>query len=80
MRVVIYSPPGMQGEVLRRDTQKHLGRLGIKVNVELQTDDFSFARAGVMFTPAVSINGTLISNGWVPEPQEFDDALVACVS
>ena len=41
--------------------------LGVHAEVEIDSDEFSFARAGVMFTPAISINGNLISNGWVPE-------------
>jgi hypothetical protein len=77
MQVVIFSHPGRQAEVLRRDAQQLLQRLGVSCDVKLETDEFRLARAGVMFTPAVSINGQLISNGWVPEQDEFADQLRA---
>jgi len=77
MRVIIFSNPGVQGEVMRRDAQRKLKFLGLNADVRVETDEFSFARAGVMFTPAVAVNGKLISNGWVPEDAELEQALLA---
>jgi hypothetical protein len=77
MRVIIFSNPGVQGEVMRRDAQRKLNYLGLNADVRVETDEFSFARAGVMFTPAVAVNGKLISNGWVPEDCELERALLA---
>jgi hypothetical protein len=71
MRITIFSPPGTQGEVIRSRALAVLHEMGVKANVSIDNDEFDFARAGVMFTPAVSINGTLISNGWIPEPDEI---------
>ncbi|MBN2081190.1 thioredoxin family protein [bacterium] len=75
MLVTIYSPAGRHAEVIRDATKRMLKDMGVKGNVKVETDEFSFTRAGVMFTPAVSINGTLISNGWVPEPSDMAEAL-----
>jgi len=73
--VTIYAPPGQHAENIRRAAQQTLDNLGVKAQVEVESDEFGFASAGVMFTPAVSVNGTLISNGWVPEPQDLAAAL-----
>lgn len=70
MKVTIYNPSGFQSEILRDNTIKVLTELGVDAQVEIDSDEFAFARAGVMFTPAVSINGKLISNGWVPEASD----------
>lgn len=75
MIVTIYSPPGQHAEHIRRTAQRTLEDLGVKAQVQVESDEFGFASAGVMFTPAVSVNGTLISNGWVPEPQDLAAAL-----
>lgn len=75
MKVTIYNPPGFQSEILRDNTIKVLSELGVDANVEIDSDEFAFASAGVMFTPAVSINGKLISNGWVPEAADVAQAV-----
>jgi len=75
MKVTIYNPPGFQSEILRDNTIKVLSELGVSAQVEIDSDEFSYARAGVMFTPAISIDGTLISNGWVPEAADVAQAV-----
>ena len=75
MKVTIYNPPGFQSEILRDNTMKVLVELGVEAHVEVESDEFSFAKAGVMFTPAVSIDGTLISNGWIPEAADVAQAV-----
>jgi len=73
--VTIYSPPGQHADNIRQAAEQTLTSLGVKAQVEVESDEFGFASAGVMFTPAVSVNGTLISNGWVPEPRDLAEAL-----
>jgi len=71
MRVTIFSPPGTQAEQMRERTSQMMQDLGVDANIEIDSDEFDYARAGVMFTPAVSVNGKLISNGWMPEAHDM---------
>ena len=75
MRVTIYSPPGVQAEEIRNRALAAMREAGVRGKIAVATDEFDFASAGVMFTPAVSINGTLICNGWVPDAQDIAQAL-----
>lgn len=75
MVVTIYSLSEQQAESIRNKTLHMLHDLGVSGDVVVDSDEFGFASAGVMFTPAVSVNGTLITNGWVPEPQDLAAAL-----
>lgn len=77
MKVTIYSPPGMHGEIIRNRAQRAMSEAGLSGKIEVRTEEFEFARAGVMCTPAVSINGRLVTNGWVPEEQDFARVLKA---
>jgi hypothetical protein len=77
VRVTVYSPPGMHGEQIRHRAQKALAEAGLSGRVDLKTEEFEFARAGVMCTPAISVNGRLVTNGWVPEETEFARVLKA---
>jgi len=77
MRVTIFTLSGQQGEMMRRDTVKMLKQLGIEGDVKLTSDEFEFACAGVLLTPAVSINGKLITNGWLPEEKAFIEAVAS---
>jgi hypothetical protein len=71
-KITVYSPPGQQGELIRREAQQVLKKIGVPGKVEVTTNEFECARAGVMFTPAISINGKLVTNGWVPDAGEFE--------
>ena len=79
MKVTIFSPPGMQGEIIRRDTQLALDGIGVKASVEVRTSEFDCAQAGVMCTPAMSIDGRLVSNGWVPDSEELAELIKVSV-
>jgi len=75
MVVTIYSLSEQQAESIRDETLHVFHDLGIQGDVVVDNDEFTFASAGVMFTPAVSVNGTLITNGWAPEPGDLAAAL-----
>ena len=75
MRITIFTSSGRQGDLIRRDTVEVLRQLGIEGDVEVNSDEFDFACAGVMLTPAVSVNGKLITNGWIPTPSAFRNAI-----
>jgi len=73
--ITIYSQSQRQAALIRDEALHVFSDLGISGNVIIDNDEFDFASAGVMFTPAVSVDGTLISNGWVPAPQDLAAAL-----
>ena len=77
MRITIFSPPGQHAEHIRSQALRAVHNLGVSAAVVVDSDEFDFALAGVMFTPAISINGNLISNGWVPEENEMLEALAS---
>ena len=79
-RVTVYSPPGLQGELILNEALEALKRVGVKGKVELTSNEFECARAGVLCTPAISINGQLVTNGWVPRPDEFENLIRGAVS
>ncbi len=78
MHITIYSAPGNHGERLKFSALEALESAGLDAAVNLETDEFNFARAGVLFTPAVAVDGRLISNGWMPQRDELLNALAAC--
>jgi hypothetical protein len=75
MVVTIYSLSERQAEFIRDEALTVLHDLGINASVVVDNDEFGFASAGVLFTPAVSVNGTLITNGWAPGPRDLAEAL-----
>ena len=75
MKVTIFTPPGLQVEEIRNSAVEVLHELGVSADVEVDSNEFDFALAGVLLSPAVSINGTLISNGWIPERDVMKDAI-----
>lgn len=75
VKVTIFAPPGMHGELLKNRTQRVLKQAGLTGRVEVRTDESEFARAGVMCTPAISVDGRLVTNGWVPEDRDFESIL-----
>jgi predicted thioredoxin/glutaredoxin len=45
--------------------------LGIEVQVEKVTDMAAIARAGVMSTPGISVDGKLVHAGGLPDPEKL---------
>ena len=74
-KVTVYSPPGLQGELILNEALEVLKKVGIQGKVELKSSEFEYARAGVLYTPAISINGQLVTNGWVPRADELENLL-----
>ena len=55
--------------------KKTAQELNIEVNVTKVTDLQAIMEAGVVSTPAVSVNGKLVHSGSVPESQIVEDFL-----
>lgn len=52
-------------------------KLGIEVSVEKISDMAAIARAGVMSTPGISIDGKLVHAGGLPDPVKLEGWLSA---
>lgn len=62
-------------ERLYAATSEAVGRLGIDAQVEKVTDIAEIVSAGVMTTPALSIDGDVVLAGRVPASDELDALL-----
>jgi hypothetical protein len=70
MKVRIYNDFANGFDEYREAVLSELSRYGLHPEIEMINDELSFAMAGVMLTPAVSIDDLLLSNGWLPTPAD----------
>lgn len=70
MKVRIYNDLTSGFDDYREAVLSELSRYGLHPEIELVNDELSFAIAGVMVTPAVSVDDLLLSNGWLPTPAD----------
>ena len=59
----------------RENVQEALKQLGISAEVTKVTNVAEFAKKGVMFTPAVIVDGQVKVSGKVPAVEEIKDIL-----
>lgn len=60
---------------LEKNTVEALNSLGIKANIEHETDFAKIASYGVMTTPALAINNKVVSSGKVLKAKEVADII-----
>ena len=60
---------------LEKNTAEALNALGIKANIEHETDFTKIASYGVMTTPALVINNKVVSSGKVLKSKEVADII-----
>ena len=58
-------------EKLLKNTKEVVSQLGIDAEVKYITDMEQIMQAGIMSTPALIINGVVVSTGRVPKPKEI---------
>jgi len=71
MKIEILGPGCYRCVETEANVRKALEGLGLKADVRHITDPREFARRGVMFTPAVIIDGEIKSSGRIPKVEEI---------
>lgn len=75
--VKIYGPGCKRCDKTETLVKESAARLGIEVDVEKVSDARSIAMAGVISTPGLSIDGTLVHAGGLPDAAKLDGWLSA---
>ncbi len=75
--VKVFGPGCARCETTAAMVRDAAARLGLEVTVEKVTDPKSIALAGVMSTPGIAIDGTLVHAGGLPRPEAIERWLQA---
>lgn len=75
--VKIYGPGCKRCDKTEAMVKEAAARLGIEVDVEKVSDARSIAMAGVISTPGLAIDGTLVHAGGLPDAAKLDGWLSA---
>lgn len=70
MKIVVYGPGCARCHETERVVRHAVEHLGIAADVQKVSDFQSMAAAGVLATPAVSIDGVLKVSGRIPKTEE----------
>lgn len=71
MKIQIYGTGCAKCTKLAENTQTAVGKLGIEADIEKITDINAITDAGVMMTPALGIDGKVVSSGKVLSPDDI---------
>ncbi|SDF88271.1 small redox-active disulfide protein 2 [Celeribacter baekdonensis] len=75
--VKVYGPGCKRCETTVDVVRDAAAKLGLEVEVEKVTDPKSIAMAGVMSTPGIAIDGTLVHAGGLPDKTKLEGWLSA---
>ncbi len=70
MKIVVYGPGCARCHETERIVRRVVEELGVAAEVRKVSDYQAMAMAGVMATPAVSVDGVVKVSGRVPKPDE----------
>lgn len=77
MKIVVYGPGCARCHETERIVRHVIEHLGVSADVEQVSDYQAMAAAGVLATPAVSIDGVLKITGRIPRAEEVQRWFVA---
>ncbi len=77
MRIEILGTGCAKCNLLERTTRAAADRLGLRYELEHVKDIREFAKRGVMFTPALVVDGKVVVAGKVPSAAEIERLLGA---
>ena len=77
MKTIKVFGPGCKRCETTAEMVKAAAELGLEVDVEKVTDARAIAMAGVMSTPGISVEGTLVHAGGLPDAGKLKDWLSA---
>lgn len=72
MKVQVYGPGCAKCEKVEKLVHETIARLGIEAEVEKISDYLDIAKAGIMGTPAIAIDGVIKVSGRVPRAEELE--------
>lgn len=75
MKIEVLGPGCKNCESLEKATKEALGELGVDAHVDKITDYGQIAARGVMSTPALAIDGKVVSSGRVLSVREVTELL-----
>lgn len=70
MTITVYGTGCPKCQTTERNALQAVEELGLQVTVEHVREPLEIAKAGVMFTPALAIDGVVRCKGKVPSPAE----------
>ncbi len=70
MKIVVYGPGCARCHETERIVRHVVAALGVQADVQKVSDYQAMAAAGVMATPAVSIDGVIKMTGRIPKAEE----------
>lgn len=77
MKIIVYGPGCHRCHETERIVRQALDHLGLAADVQKVSDYQAMAAAGVMATPAVTIDGVLKVAGRIPKAEEMQGWLSA---
>lgn len=75
--VKVFGPGCKRCETTEAMVRETASKLGIEVSVEKVTDMVAIAKAGVMSTPGISVDGKLVHAGGLPDAAKLEGWLQA---
>lgn len=79
MKIEVLGPGCKNCESLEKVTEEAIGQLGVDASVDKVTDYGQIAARGVMSTPALAIDGKVVSSGRVLSVREVTELLTGVV-
>jgi len=79
MKIVVYGPGCARCHETERVVRHVLAQVNVSADVEKVSDYQAMAEAGVVATPAVSIDGVLKITGRIPKAEEVKGWIVAAM-
>jgi small redox-active disulfide protein 2 len=77
LSITVYGPGCARCKETEKRVRHAVEQAGIEATVQKATDFVEMAKAGILMTPAVSINGTIKSAGRIPSEEEIRNWLVS---
>ncbi len=72
MKIVVYGPGCARCHETERVVRRVVEQLRVEADVQKVTDYQAMAAAGVLATPAVSVDGTMKVSGRIPKAEEVE--------
>lgn len=71
LNITVYGPGCAKCKEVERRVHQAVKNAGVEANIQKATDFTEMAKAGILTTPAISINGAIKAAGRVPTEDEI---------